>query len=625
LELGEGEMKRTLRRLAWLGFIAWLGAGLILAIGMIRARLRNPPWKVTEAPAHEVIEFVLYTVHDDVLKLTAHLYELEPRSDHTVHLEIRRGDAWRHVAQSEVSGPDWTAVFRVEDWDSSRDQEYRVSHADIAFYSGIIRRDPVDKEEIVVAAFTGNSNTDRGPRPDVIANIKRLDPDLLFFSGDQVYDHHDHCASWLLFGRQFGEITRNRPTVVTPDDHDVGNRNLWGEGGAVGPGGYKDPDYVRQVERAQTSHLPDPYDPTPIQRGIGVYYTSLTWGRIGFAIIEDRKFKSQVDVLDRDELAQAGVVFSREDHIKQLPHPEALDVPGAELLGDRQLAFLRDWTADWTGQDMKAVLSQTPPAMTTQVHSSRRYRLAGDLDSNGWPQSGRDRALKEIRKGFALMIDGDQHLATLVHHGVEAWGDAGYSFAVPSIVNHFRRWWRPQEPERDAPEGTLEHTGRYTDGLGNKITMVAYANPDPSRRRYDKWRAQAAGFGIVRFNKRTRQITLECWPRGCAVTDPECRQYPGWPVTIDQEDNYGRKAVAYLPTLEIADQEDPLVQVIEESSGEIVYTLRINGMSYRPKVFEGGSYTVKVGEGAAQQVFEHIEPLEAQESAVIRVSLGEQP
>ena len=51
-------------------------------------------------------------------------------------------------------------------------------------------------------------------------------------------------------------------------------------------------EYVKEVERAQTSHLPDPYDPTPIKRGIGTYYTDLNWGRISFAIIEDRKFKT---------------------------------------------------------------------------------------------------------------------------------------------------------------------------------------------------------------------------------------------------------------------------------------------------------------------------------------------
>jgi hypothetical protein len=38
------------------------------------------------------------------------------------------------------------------------------------------------------------------------------------------------------------------------------------------------------------------------------------------------------------------------------------------------------------------------------------------------------------------------------------------------------------------------------------------------------------------------------------------------------------------------------VQVIDESNDEIVYTLRINGDSFRPKVFKKGKYTVKIGE-----------------------------
>ncbi len=34
------------------------------------------------------------------------------------------------------------------------------------------------------------------------------------------------------------------------------------------------------VQRVQTSHLPDPFDPTPVLQGIGVYYTDLQWGGV---------------------------------------------------------------------------------------------------------------------------------------------------------------------------------------------------------------------------------------------------------------------------------------------------------------------------------------------------------
>ena len=51
--------------------------------------------------------------------------------------------------------------------------------------------------------------------------------------------------------------------AVIIDDHDVFQGNLWGAGGRkarrVNEGGYVMPaDWVRMVERTQTSHLPDP-------------------------------------------------------------------------------------------------------------------------------------------------------------------------------------------------------------------------------------------------------------------------------------------------------------------------------------------------------------------------------
>lgn len=617
-------MKRSLRALLLLAGIGLLAVVFIYGLGFLRRTLLQPRWKITEVPEGDVIGFVLYTVDDQVLNLTAQLYELGPEADRSVHLEIKKDGKWEQIATTQVWEPEFIAPFQIQDWDDSRDWEYRVRHGEKASYTGLIRANPLDKEEIVVAAFTGNGNDDRGPRQDVIKNIQTIDPDLLFFSGDQVYDHQNHFISWLLWGRQFGEITRNRPTVVIPDDHDVGNANLWGAGGEPGFGGYRDPDYVRQVENAQTSHLPDPYDPTPIQRGIGTYYTSLNWGRIGFAILEDRKFKSQIDILDREALEEQGVVFSRPDHIEKLPDPDLLDIPEGTLLGERQLAFLKEWTADWSGQDMKAVLSQAPFAAVAHLHGPSRVHLAADLDSNGWPQSARDRALREIRKGFAFMINGDQHLAAVIQQGIEDFGDAGYSFSMPSIVNHYRRWWSPEEKTNTGRVGTLAYTGQYLDNFGNKITMYAYANPNPTRTTYNRWLSQGAGFGVIRFNKRKRTITMECWPRGCEITDPDCEQYPGWPITIPQEDNYARKARAFLPTLEILDEEDPVVQVIHQSTGEIIYTLRIQGRSYRPKVFQEGIYTIKVSAEENQVVLTGVKTLSAEEQKRIQIALREQ-
>jgi len=143
-------------------------------------------------------------------------------------------------------------------------------------------------------------------------NVTIHDPDLLFFSGDQIYEANggywftreplktaclDYLRKWYMFGWAFRDLMRRRPSVTIPDDHDVYQANLWGASGRKtdkdDKGGYlKQPEFVNMVERTQSSHLPEPYDRKPVEQNIEVYYTSLNYGRISFAIIEGRKFKS---------------------------------------------------------------------------------------------------------------------------------------------------------------------------------------------------------------------------------------------------------------------------------------------------------------------------------------------
>ena len=578
---------------------------------------------IPETAVSNKICFALYTVNDNILKLTAQFYPFDDEAEFKASLEIKKDESWIKVAESDIYYPGLTATFRIENWDDTREIRYRVNHQNTAFYEGIIKRNPIDKEVITMFAFTGNSTWRKvggeyitDDKSDIVENIKKANPDLLFFSGDQVYNHSRHYEAWLKFGRDFGDVISNTPTICLPDDHDVGQYNLWGadgkksvsRGGADG-GYYMPVEYVNEVERAQTAHLPDPYDPSPVKRGIGVYYTDLNWGGIGFAILEDRKFKTAPEeVLPPKE--------TRADHVI-IPNynPDSLDVPGAKLLGDRQLLFLEEWGKDWTNTDMKAVLSQTIFAGGAHLHDEDG-RVYADLDANGWPQTGRNKALKEIRKSYALMIAGDQHLATVIHHGVDEWNDAGYSFCVPSIANYYLRWWEPLHPGQKNPEGKSEIYGEFLDGFNNKITMEAVANPDQGPNPYHR----GEGFGVIKFNKNNREITMECWPRNMDISNPETKQYKGWPVIIKQDDNYGRTAKAFLPKLMI-NKTNQVVQVINEQSDEVVYTLRINGNSFVPVVFTTGLYTIIVGEGESKQVLTGLQSKKGKPRKSIEVKL----
>lgn len=558
--------------------------------------LANGQAKQLGLPEHTTpenrIAFTMYTVSKNTVKMLAQFHPIKNYDPVVATLQVKEGDEWVDKDTAEIIYPGYTCHFRIDNWDDSKAQAYKVCYNNKAFYEGIIQKNPIDKADFVMGVFSCNSVYDEHggtvSRQDIVDNMLKIKPDLLFFAGDQVYDHSEHYWHWLRFGQDFGELFRNTPAIAIPDDHDVGQANLWGEGGKKGisrdgwNGGYVMPvEYVKEVERAQTGHLPDPYDPTPIQQGIGVYYTSLTWGGMSFAILEDRKFKTGPAILDH----------------RKVKNPLELDVPEAELLGQRQIDFLEHWTTDWTGAEMKAILSATIFISAGTESGTKENKMERDFDTNGWPQTGRNIALETIRKSYSCMIAGDQHLGSVIHHGIKDWGDAGYSFATPAIASLWMRWWEPQTPGKN-PIAGLPYTGEFTDGFSNKFTMLAVANPILSKNvpSEDLVNARGAGIGIVRFNKKSRQTTFECWARNVDVTNPNNKPFPGWPITINQLDNFSMKNGYQLPLLKIS-KANQVVTIRDGYTREVNSSIRVKGSSFQPRVTNPGDYDIVIGEG----------------------------
>lgn len=551
-------------------------------------------------PREEVIGFVIYTVQRETLKLTAQLFPLLPEEPQLVRLEIKDGDSWKQVAETKVTYPGWSAHFRINDWKSTQDWVYRICHGKKATFEGMIRKDPKDQETITVGTLSCNSSRTKGSRPMIVKNLIAQNPDILFFAGDQTYHHTQHTSGWLEFGMQFREVMKDRPTITIPDDHDVGQANLWGEEGVKATsasgasGGYFYPAaYVNMVERQQTWHLPDPVDPRPIKNGIGVYFTSLTYGGISFAILEDRKFKTG----PQGAIPKMG---PRPDHINDASYDrQAVDVDGLKLLGERQLKFLFDWSQDWTDADMKAVLSQTSFCGAVHMHGSPKNRLLADLDSNAWPQTGRNEALREIRRAWATHLCGDQHLAVVVKHGIDSHGDGPYAFTSPAIVNTiYGRWWHPKDEKAGlnaVADSLLPWTGDFLDGLGNKITMFAYANPE---NRNDELK-RADGYGLSRFHKDSGEVTFECYHRFTDISQG-AEQFSGWPVKFKARENDGRKPLRYLSYA--VDLKNPVIQVTNERTKEVLYTARMRKSKGLLPIYADEPHTIKVGQDRPDRV-----------------------
>ncbi len=603
--------------------------------------IAGPKVTAAEDQAFGPILWTLYTLSGGVMKMTAQMPPLGKADRDTAELQTRCGGAWQTIATARIDPLSHTATFRVPGWDDTKDSPYRVVWTQ-AFtdntsrqytWSGTVRRDPKEKPEIVVAGYCCFTDY-LFPNADVARQTVQVDPDVMFFMGDQIYENvggfgiirrgdlHRMTVNYLrkvaLVGWSFRELTKDRPTVWMPDDHDVYQGNLWGAGGrkitmeewtsktayqgarCVGSkGGYVQPaEFVKAVERTQTAHLPDPFDPTPVKQGIGVYYTAMNYGRVSFAILEDRKFKSGPMAVFEHE-------SHRPDWITSRASARAADVTEAVLLGERQLEFLRHWAADWHGADAKMTVSQTIFAGAATHHGAPGHFLVADMDSNGWPQHGRAAALEIIRRAHALMLGGDQHLPTIIQHGIGQYHDAGFSFCVPAGATGYQRWWRPEEiPEMERTgqrHDDRPNTGEYADGFGNLLDVHAVANPPLERNwesRLDMGRKKSAGFGVVRVDKAHGTFTLEAWPVGVDPTRPGAAdaQYPGWPMTVTVDDLAGAANPTLPPVvLEGWDQDTLPVVEVRDATGELVTMARMPGARFAPHVFDAqGEYTVRL-------------------------------
>ena len=586
--------------------------------------------------------FAQYTQNKGKLKLTAQLAPVESIEGHKVSLAFRRNGRWETAETTEITHPGRAINFQLDDWDGSLDVPYRVRLelplADSVHqydYEGTIAAEPQDKEQVKAAVFSCNAQYGF-PDADIYEGVAKLNPDLAMFLGDQFYESTggfgpqyqgefdktclDYLRKWMMFGWSYREIFRHIPCAFIPDDHDVYHGNVWGEAGgkadislgfgspAQDTGGYKmEPDWVNMVQFTQTSHLPDAFDPTPVKQNIGVYYTHWNYGGVSFAILEDRKFKSAPkNVLPASAQVHNGWIQNDDFDIKEYRDIEA------DLLGERQEKFLAEWVEDWSnGAALKAVLSQTNFATVATLPASAKddsvvpgldipeigEYIQGDqptvdMDSNGWPMAKRDKAVSIIRKGFAFHIAGDQHLATFVRYGVDEHGDSGYAFAGPALNNLWpRRFWPPVDSSQHTYENPA-YIGDHVDGFGNRITVKAVANPHNMHQEPAILHNRSVGYGLVTFDKQQRTIKTDCIRRFKDPTGSDA-QYPGWPITINQEENFGKTAAAWLPKIEVTGAHLPVIRIFD-ANHELVYALRLPAAAYQPKVFAKGLYTIQV-------------------------------
>jgi hypothetical protein len=471
-----------------------------------------------------------------------------------------------------------TARFRVNRVDPGRTHEFAVRLAG-GLWRGLIRRAPTTKRPLVIASFTGN-NAAGFPHSTLYKNVRAQKPDLLVFTGDQIYEGvggygtlvdqkpNDrtvlcYLRKYALYGWVWRPMLAMTPSIAIPDDHDVFHGNIWGAGGrladvsrgygmvAQDSGGYKmSVEFVNAVHRTQTGNLPPPVDPAPCPSGISVYFTRLEYGPFDLAIVADRQFKSAPKPL----LPEAKIRNGWPQNPDFDPRTQA-DLPQAQLLGPRQEKFLARWADERKPDEpFRIVISQSPwlapqtlpkdmngdagvPGL--KVYADGEYPPDDvpkpDFDTNGWPPSKRTRALRALRRAGAFHLNGDQHLGTCGRYGLDGYDDGPWWISSPSISNVWPRRWMPSIAGRHRRPGDPKWLGEFDDAFGNHFTLHAVANPRQSPRHPSRLFERAPGYTITRWDAAAGTVSLENWPywAGPQRPAPDNRPYPGWPVVVD--------------------------------------------------------------------------------------------
>lgn len=537
------------------------------------------------------ILWVQYTLSENVLRLQTQLMPVEEEGK-TVKvflgkvIDISNGNCTSKlvvVAEATMHSLARTATFTISDWDSTMTTQYIVQtrwQGKMYHRRGTIRAEP-QKKYLTLAVFSCD-NGYAFPLEPLVKQVQKQNPDVVMFLGDQIYESYgmtvkrfgpvsdsmlDYLRKYYQFGLTWRDVLGDRPSIIIPDDHDVFQGNIWGNGGhelplpnqpsriahpkherfsnvsetqdsnqqvsaeyeydwfqgrtsvpysdiSHGLGGYLMPGaWVSAVEQTQVGHLPTPARADMVLPiGVRPYFTRMLYSSVSFAILEDRKFKT-------------GYLNFKDGR-------RMMTGEGASLLGAEQEEFLEAWGNDRTGHVMKVAVSQTMFAKGT-TNTGPTLRGSGYIfDSGAWPIDARNRAVRLLSKANALTLHGDQHIGMLAELDDGA-GNKINSFMVPGTANGWPRAWWP-----NGSNGKV--LGKFKDQAGHNIRVIAVGNPDvgssfltkflgdkitPNELAYKK----GSGYGFVTLNKLTKTAKIELYRIGGKANE----HFDGFPQRID--------------------------------------------------------------------------------------------
>ncbi|HRH96429.1 MAG TPA: CZB domain-containing protein [Prosthecobacter sp.] len=176
-------------------------------VGAGRYRFQNwtmegDAFAVTSANQFGPLLWSMYSLSDSrtdegfVMKISALTGPMGAKDSQVVELHVQKGEAWKSLGTAKLDPDAWVATFRIPKWDEKQATPYKLvyreKHTDGSEtpheWTGTIKANP-EGRPLRMAALT--CQNDYGfPYAPVAENLLKLDPDLVFFSGDQIYENH---------------------------------------------------------------------------------------------------------------------------------------------------------------------------------------------------------------------------------------------------------------------------------------------------------------------------------------------------------------------------------------------------------------------------------------------------
>lgn len=572
------------------------------------------------------VYFAQHTMTGGVLRLGA---QVAPGafSDQKVVLEMRTtGGDWEERARASVHPDSCTVHFELTDWDSTQEFEYQLSaeiqrkdgEAEKYEYRGMIPAEPLEKDHVTAVAFSGTGTPECSGK-DLYESVRKNGADLAMFFVDRP-DREDEVSSvedenitedkmilkylydWIVFGWMHRDVFREMPSVCVtetgssadepdepaeaeaaeaagknkkPDDETEERPENKDKVSGKGSGG-RSKRMEEIVALTQTGHMPQPVMRGEDHAGAD-HLTRWEYGGIDFAILNTAG--ATVPVSEDGKHSDSGGWTSWTEDWKEKTEIKVL--LSASAL--RQLVTPAD-RSDEAAPDAQPVQDREEENQKEKIQSEEPAEILSS-------RSEEDLARK-LRKAFVTHLAGMQNPPSVIQYGSDEFGDGSFAFTVPSLAGSSQLQWAPAPGAHRPLLGRKSYTGDFEDESGGKMTVFSVAGP--TGKGEEESLTSAAGYGVVRFDKRNRRIRFACRPLVFDASRYDQDPFDDWPFEIGQQDHFASRSPHSLPPLTIEGMDQAIVRI--SKNGELMSVLKIRPsiMPYAPRVLEPGNYHVEV-------------------------------